>query len=71
MGTYLGISAYLLGQEMMNYYESYYGYIPQLILGIGISLYLVFNWILPLSTSLGRRKIFRRWIRFKKLFIAN
>lgn len=67
----LAISAYLLGQEMMNYYESYYGYIPQLILGIGISLYLVFNWILPLSTSLGRRKIFRRWIRFKKLFIAN
>lgn len=64
----LGISAYLLGQEMMNYYESYYGYIPQLILGIGISLYLIFNWALPLSTSLGRRKIFRRWIRFKKLF---
>ena len=67
----LGILAYLLGQEMMNYYESYYGYIPQLIFGIGISLYLIFNWILPLSTSLGRRKIFRRWIRFKKLFSHN
>ena len=67
----LGILAYLLGQEIMNYYESYYGYIPQLIFGIGISLYLIFNWILPLSTSLGRRKIFRRWIHFKKLFSHN
>lgn len=64
----LGILAYLLGQEMMNYYESYYGYIPQLILGIGLSLYFLFNWILPLTTSLGRRKIFRRWIRLKKLY---
>lgn len=64
----LGILAYLLGQEMMNYYESYYGYIPQLILGIGFSLYFLFNWILPLTTSLGRRKIFRRWIRLKNLY---
>ena len=63
----LGILAYLLGQEMMNLYERYYGYIPQLIIGVGVSLYLFFNWILPLSTPLGRRKIFRRWIRFKKL----
>lgn len=64
----LGILAYLLGQEMMNYYESYYGYIPQLILGLGFSLYFLFNWILPLTTPLGRRKIFRRWIRLKKLY---
>ena len=64
----LGFLAYLLGQEMMNYYESYYGYIPQLILGLGFSLYVLFNWILPLTTPLGRRKIFRRWIRLKNLY---
>tara|TARA_B100000575_G_scaffold293352_1_gene304479 strand:+ start:7158 stop:8684 length:1527 start_codon:yes stop_codon:yes gene_type:complete len=64
----LGILAYLLGQEMMNYYESYYGYIPQLILGLSFSLYFLFNWIIPLTTPLGRRKIFRRWIRLKKLY---
>ena len=29
LGPILGFLAYLLGQEMMNYYESYYGYIPQ------------------------------------------
>ena len=38
----LGTLAYILGQEMMNYYESYYGYIPQLILGLGFSLYFLF-----------------------------